>query len=468
MIREVFADHPLVNFFIQSENIGVDINKLSIKSGKKLNLKCPICNHIFVLSPHGLKGCRFCKHQCLCEDINCSMCFTNSLASRQCINLETYKKYLILKDCNLLNKECAILDSDHLENKVNDPRMIFKSSCKSIYFNCWRCKHSFISQPRRVADLKDCPYCSPTNSRLLCPKEKKCKMCFERSFASHSKSNCWDYESPKNIGKTPYDVLKSGTFEAEFICDECNHSFIKTCNTVSSGFWCAYCAGQKRCDDKDCILCTKRKLSSHILSSNWNTILNPKNITPNDIALTNGRDKFWFNCSEDKNHPPYEKTPSKIARNQSCPLCVRKTESKLGSFLNINKIICIKEFAPTWLRSGIKNSFPRFDFTSESLKIIIELDGRQHFQTIKNWGEHIDTQENDITKMKKAVQNGYSGIRLYQPDVFEDTYDWKVWVLDVLKIIKQYNGCIWIFPNNSIYENHISKCKEHSINTLIV
>jgi hypothetical protein len=460
--EDSFASHPLINFFKQDENPGVDITNIRRKSGKPLNFRCPDCNHSFILSPHLLKGCRYCRHQSLCDDIECIKCFDNSLASRHFSDLNKYKEYLQTSDIELLSKDCAILDVSNLNNIEKNPRKIFASSSKSMYFKCWNCSHSFPSSPSRVAYLKDCPFCSPKNARMLCLKEKNCEVCFVKSFASHTKSHCWDYSDGKNKGKTPYDVLKSGSHLLDLICDKCEHSFQSTCNNISSGYWCPYCPGQKRCNDDSCLMCSSRKLSSHPMSFFWDFTKNPKDITPKQVALGNGTDAYWFNCPSDKNHPAFENTPSHIARGQSCPLCLRKTEGKFGGFLNTFEPF-EKEFTPIWLRSGIKNSFPRFDFRLKNRPVILEIDGLQHFEERGKWGDPIVRQDIDIVKMEKAIENGYSGIRQYQPDIFEDKYDWKIWTIKALSILKLVDRPTWIFPNNPVYERYIRLCKEKNI-----
>jgi very-short-patch-repair endonuclease len=65
-----------------------------------------------------------------------------------------------------------------------------------------------------------------------------------------------------------------------------------------------------------------------------------------------------------------------------------------------------------------------YDFVLSEDKIIIELDGLQHFEQVSNWQSPEETHLNDVYKMKCANENGYSVIRLLQTDVFYDTYDW--------------------------------------------
>ena len=65
-----------------------------------------------------------------------------------------------------------------------------------------------------------------------------------------------------------------------------------------------------------------------------------------------------------------------------------------------------------------------FDFVIEERKIIIELDGKQHFEQIGNWPSPEETRKNDIFKMKCANKNGFSVIRILQKDVYNNKYHW--------------------------------------------
>jgi hypothetical protein len=70
-----------------------------------------------------------------------------------------------------------------------------------------------------------------------------------------------------------------------------------------------------------------------------------------------------------------------------------------------------------------------YDFAIEENKIIIELDGLQHFVQVSNWNSPENIQQRDKYKMKQANDNGYSVIRILQEDVYYDKYNW----LDELK-----------------------------------
>jgi hypothetical protein len=318
---------------------------------------------------------------------------------------------------------------------------------------------------------------------VLCPKDVDCSKCFHKSFASHPKSGCWDILEGKNIDESgrkisPREVFIGGSYEADFICDECDHPFKMTCNNVSTRFWCGFCTGHRRCDSSTCDMCNGRKLSSHPFSEYWNAELNPKDISPLDIALGNCVDKFWFNCPAEK-HPPYQKRATDINRGGGCPSCLRKTEAKIGEFLpSIPGISGYqKEWVAEWLRNPITKYCARFDFMLLPINTVIENDGLQHFIDGR-WkskvfiktdsGESKEQRKRDLEKMAKSIEHGISGIRLFQPDVLVDKYDWKGWIITALDFIKSSLLPVWVFPKNTIYESHIQLCIERKLNYIIL
>ena len=65
-----------------------------------------------------------------------------------------------------------------------------------------------------------------------------------------------------------------------------------------------------------------------------------------------------------------------------------------------------------------------FDFVIEELKIIIEIDGPQHFIQVANWTSPEIQKEKDKYKINCANENGFSVIRLLQIDILKNKYDW--------------------------------------------
>ena len=104
-----------------------------------------------------------------------------------------------------------------------------------------------------------------------------------------------------------------------------------------------------------------------------------------------------------------------------CPHCRNKTERKLHKYLLKIFTECIRSFKQDWCKN-VKH-LP-FDFCILFLKIIIELDGNQHFKQISNWCSPLKNIQRDIFKMKKALENGFRIIRLLQEDVWNNDESW--------------------------------------------
>ena len=97
-----------------------------------------------------------------------------------------------------------------------------------------------------------------------------------------------------------------------------------------------------------------------------------------------------------------------------------------------------------------------FDFVIEELKIIIELDGEQHFAQVSNWTSPEIQIEKDKYKINCANNNGFSMIRLLQNDVLKDKINWiqeiKISISKILNDRKIQN--VFICKNNE-YINYI-------------
>ena len=142
-----------------------------------------------------------------------------------------------------------------------------------------------------------------------------------------------------------------------------------------------------------------------------------------------------------------------VNRGYWCPLCKHKTERKLMEYLE-TKFDINFQFKAKWCKNNETNISLPFDFVIESLKIIIELDGEQHFSQVSNWTEPEKTQKRDKFKMECAVTNGYTIIRLLQTDVWNDTIDWKE-RLDLYLHKYITPKIIFIASTPKIYENHV-------------
>ena len=136
-----------------------------------------------------------------------------------------------------------------------------------------------------------------------------------------------------------------------------------------------------------------------------------------DFNYVNNRTPSTIKC---RHHGPFRQCMACHWDGQGCPVCGRNNVSEgiLKDILKQNfnyDIIHDRSFE--WC---INNTKPkRYDFIIEELKCIIELDGLQHFKQVMNWNSPEEQLKTDIFKNKKAMENGYSIIRVYQPLIFK-------------------------------------------------
>jgi hypothetical protein len=405
------------------------LNPLKIykSSHKKYEFDCDKCYHVISVALNNVtclgRWCSFCTGHKLCDDDSCLHCFNNSFARHE------KSKYWSSK------------------NDVT-PRQILKNCCKTYLFECEICKHEFSNKPMYFATLKGCPFCAVPSKRVC--DDINCNPCFNRSFASVKISLNW---SDKN-NIQPRTLLKYSTKKYWFKCKECNHEYQSSLSHVTNGTKCPYCAINSNClcDDQDCIYCFNKSFASHEKAKYWSILNKTK---PRDYTKCSGT-KHLFKC-EDCNHI-IEKGLNDISRGYWCSLCINKTEKKLYKWLLsiYNDITLHKSF--DWC---IWKKKCYYDFVIESKKIIVELDGQQHFKQVLSWRSPDENQEIDIYKMKKANENGYSIIRIFQMDVFNDKNDWKEKLQKAIDMKYEFPQNIYITSGDhyDIYIEKMNKIK---------
>ena len=117
------------------------------------------------------------------------------------------------------------------------PRDVFFSSARKFIFDCPVCKHEFDTQLSSIrGNGHSCPYCA---SQKLCDDDD-CIYCFNKSFASHKKSEHW---SDDNI-LTPRQVFKGSRKKYKFDCPDCKRSFSMRPNHINYGSFCSHCVNK--------------------------------------------------------------------------------------------------------------------------------------------------------------------------------------------------------------------------------
>lgn len=390
-------------------------NQLALYSKEKFIFNCDICAHEFLSNLSNVSSgywCPYCSKppKKLCEDDNCEKCFKKSFFS--------HKKSEFWSNCN-----------------SDKPRQVFINSNKKYYFDCKNCNHTFESKITDINKNQWCPYCSKPPKKLC--ENNKCNFCFNNSFASNEKSKYWSAKNNIN----PRNIFKSVDKKFIFNC-KCGHEFTNSLDKISIGKWCPFCSIpiKKLCNKNDCNLCFKNSFASNEKSQYWSklNIIQPRNVSKSSDK------KFIFNC--DKNHK-FEISLDKISAGQWCSICKNKTEKKVYDILKNNYPDLVFQYQ-------IKNTSYKFDFALLDSNIIIELDGRQHFEQVKNWINPEKQHEIDIIKMKLANDNNFSVIRLLQEDVYYNKYDW----LKELKKNIEFINCL-----EKIHNIYICKNNEYSI-----
>lgn len=361
----------------------------------------------------------------LCNNSDCEKCFERSFASHERSKYWSKKNELSARD-------------------------VFKNSNKKYIFDCGECGHEFNKSLNNISNGQWCRYC---NKGELCDCTD-CESCFKKSFATHPMSVSW---SSRNT-KSPREYSLGSESKCWFKCTDCDHEFEIKLYSIKSEKVCIYCSNQKLCEDEECIMCcSKSCASSELICKCWST---KNSFQPRDVMLHSHK-KVFINCDTCKNEI-YVMIDKFVSADGCCSFCRNKTEAKMLEFLNISYTDIIPQARFDWCINTETSQRMPFDFTLEKFKVIIEIDGIQHFEQVAKWKTPIETQTKDIKKIIESIKNGYSIIHIYQPFIWNNTIDWKN---DILNEINYLNSdiknkkCIFIGPPN-IYNNHISAIKD--------
>lgn len=330
----------------------------------------------------------------LCKDEFCDVCFIRSFASSH------RAPYW------------------HREKNTLTPREVARCSNKKFWFKCEECHHTF-DKALHTVDRSWCRYCSGQD---LCGM-KSCSYCFKRSLASHKVAKSIAPESSYiNLHKVGIHSGRS----INFLCKKCKHNFTAIINNVTGKkTWCPYCCKGKStfglCDKKKCDHCEKRSLASHWISEFWS----PRNNKVPRFVPRGTDTKYWFLCNscghEYKTSVSSITSPSNYVKTNRCHHCKNKTERHVFSFLK-----CHWETIPQatfdWCRTT--KSLP-YDFCLPNERLMICVDGRQHFQQVMKWQSPAEQFHRDQMKTYLALEHGYSVLRICQEDIWGKKVDWR-------------------------------------------
>jgi hypothetical protein len=279
--QKSFASHEKSQFW--SKDNQKKPYEVSKYSSKKFKFDCDICNHQFmgILNPITMKNtwCPFCASKQLCHVDTCLFCFNKSFASHEkskywSKNNEIMPREIFLNrnqkykfDCDVCKHQfmgslCNINQHNHWcpfcsghelccretcsfcynrsfathekskywsKNNVEKPHEVFKTTQDWYKFDCDVCSHEFSIPLYTLASNHWCGFCK---GALLCANT--CDLCYNKSFASHEKSQFW---SKKNQYDPRY-IKKHSNKMATFDCPLCNQEYVSSISRVSSGCRC--------------------------------------------------------------------------------------------------------------------------------------------------------------------------------------------------------------------------------------
>jgi len=282
-----------------------------------------------------------------------------------------------------------------------------------------------------------CPYCC----------EPIHKFCIHMSIVHTHPTIASEWHPTKNGELTPSQVSHGSKnnkiwWKHDKTCPEgCPHDY--------------QAAPQNRCgaDPQGCPFCVNQQICIHMsivhthptIASEWHPTKNG-DLLPSQISPGSGT-SYWWRCSDNYSHEWPAVVKNRTRLNSGCPDCKHKTEKMLGNYMrkfnNIitqEKLICPPK---------------KFDLCIQELKLIIELDGGQHFKHVPLWkNDPKKNQSDDVFKMKTAIEKGYRIIRLLQDDVLKGG---EKWLDEYLKphLTLEGDPVVYICPDNpNIYDSH--------------
>lgn len=296
---------------------------------------------------------------------------------------------------NTVSQEDFIENAKKIHGNYYDySRCNYKRSFEKVIIICK--KHGEFSQvPSSHLNGHGCYDCgNEKNSINLRSNEKEF---IEKAEIIHG--DCYDYSRCNYIRSSEKVII---------ICKK-HGEFSQEPNSHLNGSGCSYCGGDKisknlRSNKKEFL---EKAIKIHGDKYDYSS-----------VEYTTSNKKIKIKCNY---HGIFLQGAGSHLSGSGCPFCVNKTEGKL--FEKISEIYptITSQFKQEWCRNI--HCLP-YDFCIPEKKIIIELDGKQHFKQVRNWIPPENQYLSDKFKEKCANENGYSTIRILQEDVFFDRYDW--------------------------------------------
>jgi very-short-patch-repair endonuclease len=301
-------------------------------------------------------------------------------------------------------------------NESLRPEDFSHGSEKQVWWLCPRtcpegCAHEWKADiSKRILRGEDagCPYCA-TNHK---------KVCYHSSLAYLRPDIAAEWDHEKN-GELKPDVVslhsgKNVWWKCSTPCEYgCKHEWQARINDRSTTS-CPHCNRTHVCFHQSI------SFTHPEIVEEWHPTKN-NGMDPTKISYGSSK-RVWWNCRYNSDHEWITAISNRCSGGKSeCPYCLNKTERKVFEYLTGMGVIVQRQFK---IESCKRVNYLPFDLCIPEYNTIIEIDGAQHFKTIRNWMPHEETLQRDIFKMQQAEKEGYRVIRVFQELVFKESTEW--------------------------------------------
>jgi very-short-patch-repair endonuclease len=443
----MLSEHShLLKEFHPSKNVSIDVYSLKEKSNKKIWWKCEKEHEWEAIVCNRTKGakCPYCT--------NCKVCFENSIQGKfpflavewhptknaktadqilpgsnqkvwwKCsINpeheWETTPNCRCLKNtgcphCNgktifggntIFDKYPEIAKEWHpTKNKPLEPSQVCPSSEKIVWWICPQ-KHEYEAKcGNRTKNNTGCLFCAGKKSST------------ENNLQSAFPELAKEWHPTKNT-KSPNQYTSLSGIKVWWKCSKNPIHEWETAivNRTDKKTGCPFCTG-RQVDSTNNLNITHPEICKE-----WHPTKNGL-LKPTDVTKGYGLNKIWWICSKNSKHEWHAKVANRI-RGSNCPFCnMSRMERKIEEFCEKNSI----SFEPQKKFKGLGSL--SYDFYLPIQNVLIECDGRQHFEEDQGYFHHqkslLHQRKRDIQKNAFALKKQIPLLRIsYLEEKYIDT-----------------------------------------------
>ena len=288
------------------------------------------------------------------------------------------------------------------DKNIDSPQDYTSGSHQKVWWKCNKGHEWQTSIVSRASNASMCPYCG--NNKVLQGYN-------DLSITNPELLTEWNYV--KNGIVTPQIVSKGSEKKVWWVCEK-GHEYQADIGHRVRVQGCPYCTGQRILQGFNDLITTKPELIKE-----WNYAKNG-NLLPN-MVMPSSHTKVWWIC---KNGHEWLSALNNRTKGRSCPYCNGSKSERLS--YQILKELNISFVAEKKFTQDKYISFYPYDIWIASKKLIIELDGIQHFQEVDYFEESKPFQERrktDNLKNNYCLDKKIPILRIpytYNPDTKKD------------------------------------------------